>query len=93
VTGPSPLERAIETALTAGLAVSSGLLVGGLLLARPELLRWGTLLLMMTPVARVAVMSVGLVHKRDWLFALISLWILAVLGSSLFVALRMGLRI
>ena len=93
MTGPSPLERAIETALTAGLAVSSGLLVGGLLLARPELLRWGTLLLMMTPVARVAVMSVGLVHKRDWLFALISLWILAVLGSSLFVALRMGLRI
>ena len=93
MTGPSPLERAIETALTAGLAVSSGLLVGGLLLARPELLRWGTLLLMMTPVARVAVMSVGLVHKRDWLFALISLWILAVLGSSLFLALRMGLRL
>ena len=93
MTEPTPLERAIETALTAGLAVSSGLLVGGLLLDRADYLRWGTLLLMMTPVARVVVLTAGLAHKRDWLFASISLWILAVLGSSLFVALRMGLRL
>jgi len=87
-----PLERTIEVVLTAGLAVSSGCLVSGLLLGRLGLLRWGTLFLMMTPVLRVVVVTVGLIHRRDWLFSLISLWILGVLASSLLVAAHLKIR-
>jgi uncharacterized membrane protein len=46
------------------------------------------LLLMLTPAARVVVLSVGLLLERDWLFGSISLWILGVLLGSLVLALR-----
>jgi uncharacterized membrane protein len=83
---PSPLERAIEVVLMGGLLTSAGLLVGGLLLDRAALLKWGILVLMATPVARAVVVTVGLLRERDWLFAAVSLWILSVLGSSVYVA-------
>jgi len=90
---PFPLERAVGVVLTAGLMVSSGFLIAGLLLGgRLDLLRWGTLFLMMTPVLRVVVVTVGLIRRRDWLFSLISLWILGVLASTLLVAAHLKLR-
>ena len=80
------LEDVIEKALTAGLALSTGLLLAGLILGAPGPLRWGILLLMLTPVARVAVVTVGLALERDWLFTLVSLFVLAVLASGMWVA-------
>lgn len=84
----SRLEKLIEAVLGAGLALSAALLGAGLLLGRAELLRLGLLLLMSTPAARVVVLTFGLLAERDWLFALVSFWILAVLASSLALALR-----
>jgi uncharacterized membrane protein len=83
---PGPLERAIEVVLMGGLLSSAGLLLVGLALDRGLLLKWGILVLMTTPVARAVVVTVGLLRARDWLFAAVSLWILAVLGSSVYVA-------
>lgn len=82
----SGLDRTIEVVLMGGLAVSAALLVAGLALGRADLLRWGILVLMTTPVARVVVVTIGMLRERDWLFAAVSLWILAVLGSSVYVA-------
>jgi uncharacterized membrane protein len=80
----SALDRTIEVVLMGGLAVSAALLVGGLALDREALLRWGILVLMATPVARVVVVTIGMLRERDWLFAAISVWILSVLGSSIY---------
>ena len=80
------LERHVEGALTAGLIVSAALLVAGLALGQGVPLRAGLLLLMFTPVARVIVMTIALALDRDWLFASVSLFILGVLASSIWVA-------
>lgn len=69
-----------------GLLVAAALLVLGLALERTVFLKCGILVLMTTPVARAVVVTVGLLRERDWLFAAVSLWILAVLGSSVYVA-------
>ena len=82
----SALDRTIEVVLLGGLLIAAALLVSGLVLDRAAVLRWGILVLMMTPVARVVVVTIGMLRERDWLFAAISLWILSVLGSSLYVA-------
>jgi len=84
---PAPLERTIEVVLTTGLLASAVLLLAGLTLHREPLLKWGILMLMTTPVARVVVVTVGLLRAKDWLFSAVSIWILAVLGSSLYLAL------
>ncbi len=87
---PSPgLDRAIEVVLAAGLLLSAGLLVFGLLGGGMAALRLGILLLMLTPVARVVVLSVGLLRQRDYLFGLLSLGILGVLGFSMLVGARL----
>jgi uncharacterized membrane protein len=83
---PSPLERTIEVVLMGGLLVAAALLVLGLALERTVFLKWGILVLMTTPAARAVVVTVGLLRERDWLFAAVSLWILAVLASSAYVA-------
>ena len=83
------LEDVIEKALKVGLALSTGLLLVGLVLGAPGLLRGGILLLMMTPVARVAVVTVGLALERDWTFTLVSLFVLAILASGIWVAVRL----
>ena len=82
------LEDTIEVALKAGLGLSTLLLLAGLLLGAEGLLRWGILLLMFTPVARVAVVTVGLALERDWLFTLVSLFVLCVLAFGIWVAVR-----
>jgi len=83
---PSPLERWVEVVLTVGLVLSGVFLLGGLVLGRAALLRYGILILMATPVGRVVVVTVGLFSQRDWMFGLISLWILLVIVSSMFVS-------
>ena len=80
------LERTIEVALTGGVVLSGALLVSGLALSAPGLLWWGVLLLILTPLVRVVVVTVGLVLDHDWLFSAVSLFVLAVLLSSLYVA-------
>jgi uncharacterized membrane protein len=82
----SALDRTIEVVLMGGLLASATLLLSGLALDRANLLRWGMLVLMTTPVARVVVVAIGMIRERDWLFTAVSLWILAVLGSSVYVA-------
>ena len=83
------LEDVIEKALTVGLVLSTGLLLFGLVLGAPGLLRGGILLLMLTPVARVAVVTVGLALEGDWTFTLVSLFVMAVLASGIWVAVRL----
>lgn len=80
------LEDTIEAALKAGLGLSTLLLLAGLLLGAAGPLRWGILLLMFTPVVRVAVVTVGLALERDWLFTLVSLFVLCVLALGIWVA-------
>jgi uncharacterized membrane protein len=82
------LEDTIEVALKLGLAVSTVLLLFGLGASSTTALRWGILLLMLTPVARVAVVTVGLAIERDWTFAVVSFFVLAVLASGIWVAIR-----
>jgi len=83
------LERVVEVALTAGVAVSGLLLVAGLVLGSTAPLWWGVLLLILTPVARVLVVTVGLILDHDWLFAGVSLFVLGVLLSSVYVSGRL----
>lgn len=83
------LERLIEAALMAGVAVSGVLLLAGLVLDTSAPLRWGILLLMFTPVARVVVLTLGLLYQRDWIFAGISFFVLAVLASGIWLGLRL----
>lgn len=85
----SALDRVIEVVLSAGLLASSVLLAVGLLASRPHLLAAGIVLLMLTPVARVVVVTIDLLRQRDWTFAATSLWILGVLLFSLYVAWRL----
>lgn len=82
------LDRTIEAVLSVGLLASAALLLAGLLLEREGLLRLGVILLMGTPAARVAVVAVGMLIRRDFVFAAVSLWILAVLAGSVAVAVR-----
>ncbi|PYQ04015.1 MAG: hypothetical protein DMF83_19535 [Acidobacteria bacterium] len=83
------LERIVEAALTAGVAVSGLLLVAGLVLGSTAPLWWGVLLLILTPVVRVLVVTVGLILDHDWLFAGVSLFVLGVLLSSVYVSGRL----
>jgi uncharacterized membrane protein len=83
------LERIVEAALTAGVAVSGLFLVAGLVLGSTAPLWWGVLLLILTPVVRVLVVTVGLILDHDWLFASVSLFVLGVLLSSVYVSGRL----
>ena len=83
------LERIVEAALTAGVAMSGLLLVAGLVLGSAAPLWWGVLLLILTPVVRVLVVTVGLILDHDWLFASVSLFVLGVLLSSVYVSGRL----
>jgi uncharacterized membrane protein len=80
------LEDVIETALKVGLALSTALLLVGLIAGATSLLRWGILLLMLTPVVRVAVVTVGLALERDWTFTIVSFVVFAILLSGIWVA-------
>jgi uncharacterized membrane protein len=89
VAGPTRLDRVVEIVLTLGLAASGLLLLAGLVAGHQRLLWAGILVLLLTPAARVVVVTAGLVQRRDWVFALVSIWILGVLASSFYVAARL----
>jgi len=82
------LERTVEVVLTLGLGVAFLLLLFGLALAHEGILRAGIVILMFTPVARVLLVTLGLLKARDLLFGLLSAFVLAVLASSVWVAFR-----
>ena len=82
------IERVVEAVLSLGLLVSAALLVAGLGTGQDSLLRLGVMLLIATPVVRVVVVTLGLLLERDWLFSVVSLWILSVLLWSLWLALN-----
>jgi uncharacterized membrane protein len=86
VTPPGGLERSVEWVLTAGVIASGALLLLGLSLGREAFLRAGVVLLMLTPVARVLVLTVGLFREGDRRFGFVSLAVLAILAASIVVA-------
>jgi uncharacterized membrane protein len=90
------LELILRRLLGIGVLLSSTTLAAGLVatfIAGPSafatLLLWtGVLLLIATPVARVAVSSVGYAVRRDWMFVILTLIVLAELVASIVAALR-----
>jgi uncharacterized membrane protein len=82
------LDRAVEAVLTLGLTIGALLLLTGLILGQLAPLRWGIVALMLTPVARVVVVTVGMFLRRDLIFGVLSLGILLVLATSILVSLR-----
>ena len=85
------MELSIEVALAGGILLSAGLMAWGLFAPEPEALRWGLLILMFTPVARVVILVIGLFQQRDLVFGPVSLVILAVLASSFYTAAQISL--
>jgi uncharacterized membrane protein len=82
------LERAVEGVLTLGLAAAGVLLLVGLFKDAEAMLRYGILVLMATPVLRVALVTGGLLRRRDLVFGGLSAFVLAVLFLSAFMASR-----
>jgi uncharacterized membrane protein len=88
------LERWLARVLGVGAALSATLLAAGLLLelfgaqarAATALEAAGLVILMATPVVRVAASVVDYVLDRDWLFATLTGIVLATLLASLLVA-------
>ena len=95
---PSPvLEDRLGHLLSAGVIVSTLLFAVGLAIdvvahgvLSMSLLHAGLIVLMATPFARVAVSVVEYARERDWLFAALTLAVLAVLVATLVVAVRMA---
>jgi uncharacterized membrane protein len=83
------LERFVERLLATGLAASAALLALGLAIGGAQWMRAGILLLMLTPGLRVIVLTAGLLARRDYVFAALSLGALLVLASSAAVAFRL----
>jgi uncharacterized membrane protein len=85
------LERLLGRVLKAGSIASTIVLAAGLLIevlapgsrAARTLLVAGLLILMMTPVARVVASVIEYLYERDWLFALLTLFVLIVVLASL----------
>jgi uncharacterized membrane protein len=84
------MEISIEVALAGGILLSAALMAWGLAAPSAAALRWGLLLLMVTPVARVVIMVIGLFEQRDLLFGVLSLVILSVLASSFYTAVQIS---
>jgi uncharacterized membrane protein len=89
------LERILGRVLGVGVSVSSiclaaGLLTtlagGGSVVAR-ALLHAGIVVLLATPVVRVAVSSVGYARQRDWLFVTLTLVVFLELVATILAAL------
>jgi uncharacterized membrane protein len=83
VTRDLSLVRVVEVVLTLGVAASGVLLLLGLILGRDGVLRTGIVLMMLTPVARVAIMTFGLFQEGDRRFGFVSLAVLAVLVAGI----------
>ena len=82
------LRHAVEGALTAGLVSSGIALVLGLTMGSSATLRVGSMLLILTPVARVVVVTAGMFLEGDFLFGIVSTFVLTVLGMSAWLGFR-----
>ena len=90
------LERSLGKILAAGVLASTGLLAAGLLLqlvgvgpsTAAALTNAGLIVLMATPVARVAVSVIEYSLERDWLFAMLTTTVLIILLGSLVVSMQ-----
>jgi uncharacterized membrane protein len=94
------LERVIGLVLRGGVVVSSVCLMAGLVLslagvepAATVLLNAGIIVLLATPVSRVAVSTVEYVVERDWPFATLTFIVLLELIASAVAALVFNRRI
>jgi uncharacterized membrane protein len=94
MTRPHDIEIVLGRVLSVGTRISTALLVVGLLAAivfpggSHRLLSAGLLVLIATPIARVAVSSVEFARNREWWFVLCTAFVLILLAGSLVVALR-----
>jgi len=90
------LERGIGRVLRAGVAASSLCLAAGLVLSvlggaplmAGRLLTAGLVILLATPPSRVVLSVVEYLRERDWLFAAITLVVVAELAASALAAIR-----
>jgi uncharacterized membrane protein len=93
----SRLERILGRVLGVGVAASSICLAIGLVMtlaagastAARVLLTAGIALLLATPVVRVAVSSAGYARRREWLFVVLTLVVLAQLAATIAAAFAM----
>jgi uncharacterized membrane protein len=90
------LERVLGRVLGIGVTASTVCLTAGLLMTfafgntrvATALLSVGIVVLLATPVARVAVSSVGYARRRDWLFVTLTLVVFVELIATIVAALR-----
>jgi len=90
------IERILGRVLGIGVAVSTAALVAGLaIIAVPggnilatRLLTVGVLILIGTPIARVAVSTIAYSRQREWTFAVLTLIVLGELVASIAAAVR-----
>jgi uncharacterized membrane protein len=61
----------------------SGIAHGALALQGPGLIQFGLLLLIATPIARVAFSVIAFAYQRDWTYILVTLMVLGLLVYSL----------
>jgi uncharacterized membrane protein len=95
------LERIVGTVLRVGVTASSVCLAVGLALSFVDatgpvaglLLQVGVLVLLATPIARVAASIVGYVAERDWLFVTLTTIVLVELMASVVAALLFNRRL
>ena len=92
---PHDTEIVLGRVLTVGTRISTALLVVGLVAVvagaggvGQRLLSAGLIVLMATPIARVAVSVVEFARSREWWFVLCTAFVLALLAGSLIVAAR-----
>jgi uncharacterized membrane protein len=76
----------MERVLAAGVLASGIFLLLGLSLGQEPLLRVGVVLLMLTPVVRVLVLTLGLFREGDLRFGFVSLAVLAILVAGILFA-------
>ena len=96
-----PLERIVGTVLRLGVTASSVCLAVGLGLSFVDatglvaslLLQVGVLILLGTPIARVAASIVGYLAERDWLFVTLTTIVLVELMASVAAALLFNRRL
>lgn len=92
----TPFERALGRTLGIGVASATMLLGAGLALsllspgpAADFLLQAGLIVLMGTPIARVLLSCAEYIRQRDWFFAISAAAVLAVLGATIWQAMRL----
>lgn len=74
--------RQISLLLAAGVWLSAALLALGLAMSRPDWLRAGLLVLLMTPPLRVAALAAVWAREKDWRFAAAAAGVLALMLSG-----------